>query len=42
VAAYLERSAERAPIQRDQLLKDAARVREGMMPMAYQYAEARR
>jgi beta-lactamase regulating signal transducer with metallopeptidase domain len=42
VAAYLERSAARVPFQRDQLLNDAARVRQGLMPMAYQYAEARR
>jgi beta-lactamase regulating signal transducer with metallopeptidase domain len=42
VAEYLERSADRAAIDRDQLLKDAARIREGMMPVSYQYAEARR
>jgi hypothetical protein len=42
VAEYLEKSAERRPIERDQLLLDAARVREGMMPVSYQYAEARR
>lgn len=42
VAEYLEKSAERTPTERDQLLKDAARVRQGMMPVSYQYAEARR
>ncbi len=42
VADYLEQSAARRPLERDQLLKDAARVREGMMPSSYQYAEARR
>ncbi len=42
VADYLEKSAERMGIDRDQLLKDAAQVRQGMMPLSYQYAEARR
>jgi beta-lactamase regulating signal transducer with metallopeptidase domain len=42
VAEYLEKSAARTAIERDQLLKDAARIREGMMPVSYQYAEARR
>jgi beta-lactamase regulating signal transducer with metallopeptidase domain len=42
VAEYLEKSAERTPSDRNQLLKDAARIREGMMPVSYQYAEARR
>jgi hypothetical protein len=42
VAEYLEKSAERTPIEQDHLLKDAARIREGMMPVSYQYAEARR
>jgi beta-lactamase regulating signal transducer with metallopeptidase domain len=42
VATYLEHSAERFPLERDRLLQDAARIRAGMMPLAYQYAEARR
>jgi hypothetical protein len=41
-AEYLEKSAERTPIERAQLLTDAARVRDRMMPVSYQYAEARR
>jgi Zn-dependent protease with chaperone function len=42
VAAYLEKSAERFLPERDRLLKDAAQVRAGVMPLPYQYAEARR
>lgn len=42
VAAYLEKSAERFPVDRDRLLKDAAQIRAGVMPLSYQYAEARR
>jgi hypothetical protein len=42
VAEYLEKSAERDLPERDRLLKDAAQIRAGMMPMSYQYAEARR
>lgn len=42
VAEYLEKSAERFPTERDQLLKDASRIRDGMMPLSYQHAEARR
>jgi hypothetical protein len=42
VAEYLEKSAERFPNERDRLLKDAAQVHAGMMPVSYQYAEARR
>ena len=40
VAEYLEKSAERTPIERDRLLRDASRVRAGMMPVSYQFAEA--
>src|SRR5213076_1350626 len=39
VAEYLEESAERSPIERDRLLKDAARVRQGTMPVSFQFAE---
>ena len=39
---YLEKSAERMLIERDRLLKDAAQMRAGVMPLSYQYAEARR
>jgi hypothetical protein len=42
VAEYLEKSAERYPPERDRLLKDAAQIRAGVMPLSYQYAEARR
>src|SRR5262249_53292717 len=42
VADYLEQSAKRTPIDREQLLTDAARIRAGMMPVSYQYAQARR
>ena len=35
-------SAGRFPIEREQLLKDASRIRAGTMPLAYQFAEARR
>lgn len=42
VAEYLEKSAERFPAERDGLLKDAAQIRAGVMPLSYQYAEARR
>lgn len=41
VVEYLEQSAERFPQDREQLLKDAAQIRAGVMPMAYQRAEAR-
>jgi beta-lactamase regulating signal transducer with metallopeptidase domain len=42
VARYLEASADRFPPERESLLADAASIRAGMMPHAYQYAEARR
>jgi hypothetical protein len=42
VSEYLEKSAERFQPERDQLLKDAAQIRAGVMPLSYQYAEARR
>ena len=42
VAEYLEKSAERDLPGRDRLLKDAAQIRAGVMPLSYQYAEARR
>ena len=42
VADYLEKTADRFPIERERLLKDAAQIRAGVMPMSYQYAEARR
>ena len=42
VAEYLEKSAERYLPERDGLLKDAAQIRVGVMPLSYQYAEARR
>ena len=42
VAEYLEKSAERYLPERDRLLKDAAQIRAGVMPLSYQYAEARR
>jgi len=42
VAEYLEKSADRYPSDRDRLLKDAAQIRAGVMPLSYQYAEARR
>ena len=42
VAEYLEKSATRYPPERDRLLKDAAQIRAGAMPLSYQYAEARR
>jgi beta-lactamase regulating signal transducer with metallopeptidase domain len=42
VAEYLEKSAERTLSERDRLLKDAERIRAGVMPLSYQYAEARR
>jgi beta-lactamase regulating signal transducer with metallopeptidase domain len=42
VAEYLEKSAERYTPERDRLLRDAAQIRAGMMPLSYQYAEARR
>jgi hypothetical protein len=42
VAEFLETSAERFSFERDQLLEDAAQIRAGVMPMAFQYAEARR
>ena len=42
VAEYLEKSAERQLPERDRLLKDAAQIRAGVMPLSYQYAEARR
>jgi beta-lactamase regulating signal transducer with metallopeptidase domain len=42
VAEYLDKSAERDPSERDRLLKDAAQIRAGVMPLSYQYAEAHR
>ena len=42
VVEYLEKSAERDLPERDRLLKDAAQIRAGVMPLSYQYAEARR
>jgi hypothetical protein len=42
VAEYLEKSAERDLPERDRLMKDAAQIRAGVMPLSYQYAEARR
>ena len=42
VAEYLEKSAERDPPERARLLKDAAQIRAGVMPLSYQHAEARR
>jgi hypothetical protein len=42
VAEYLDKSAERYPPERDRMLKDAAQIRAGVMPLPYQYAEARR
>jgi hypothetical protein len=42
VAEYLERSAERSVVEREQLLSDAAKIRAGVMPLAFQYAEASR
>ena len=42
VAEYLEKSAERDLPARDRLLKEAAQIRAGVMPLSYQYAEARR
>jgi Zn-dependent protease with chaperone function len=42
VAEYLEKTAQRYLVERDRLLKDAAQIRAGLMPLSYQYAEARR
>jgi hypothetical protein len=42
VAKFLEKSAERFLPERDRLLKDAGQIRAGIMPLSYQYAEARR
>lgn len=42
VAEYLEQSAERFPPERERLMKDAGQIRAGVMPLSYQYAEARR
>lgn len=42
VAQYLEKSAERHPPEHDRLLKDAEQIRAGVMPLSYQFAEARR
>jgi hypothetical protein len=42
VAEYLEKSAERDLPERARLLKDAAQIRAGVMPLSYQHAEARR
>ncbi|HVJ26433.1 MAG TPA: M56 family metallopeptidase [Vicinamibacterales bacterium] len=42
VAQYVEKSAERFPQERERLLTEAKQIRDGVMPMAYQYAEARR
>jgi hypothetical protein len=41
VAEYLDKSAERDPLERDRLLRDAAQIRAGVMPLSYQYADAR-
>jgi beta-lactamase regulating signal transducer with metallopeptidase domain len=42
VVQFLEASAERFPFEREQLLADAARIRAGVMPLAFQFAEAQR
>lgn len=42
VAAFLEKAAASIAADRERLLNDAAQIRDGVMPMAYQYAEARR
>ena len=42
VAEYLEKTAERDLPERERLLNDAAQIRAGVMPLSYQYAEARR
>jgi beta-lactamase regulating signal transducer with metallopeptidase domain len=42
VAAFLEQSGKLSLTERPRLLKDAAQIRAGTMPQAYQYAEARR
>lgn len=42
VAEYLEKSAERHLTDREQLLRDLAQVRAGVMPVSFQFAEARR
>ncbi|HJR60365.1 MAG TPA: M56 family metallopeptidase [Vicinamibacterales bacterium] len=42
VAEYLEKSADRYLPERDRLLKDAAQIRAGVMPLSFQYAESRR
>jgi beta-lactamase regulating signal transducer with metallopeptidase domain len=42
VAAFLEKSAEMSETNRARLLKDAEQIRRGIMPQAFQYAEARR
>ena len=42
VAAFLEKSAELSIPDRERLLKDASQIRQGIMPHAYQYAEARK
>ena len=42
MAEYLDKSAERNPLERERLMKDAAQIRSGMMPLSYQHAEAGR
>jgi hypothetical protein len=41
VAQFLEKSAARRTSEREQLLKDAAAIRAGRMPMSYQYMVGR-
>jgi len=41
VARFLEQSAPRAPVARDQILRDAASIRAGEMPLSYQHMLAR-
>ena len=41
-AEYFTKSADRYPPERDRLLTDAAQFRAGVMPISYQYSEARR
>ena len=42
VVKFLERSAALRPADREHLLKDAAIVRAGKMPLSYQYTVARK
>jgi hypothetical protein len=42
VAEFLQKSAERFLFERERLLKDAAQIRAGIMPSAFQSAEARK